>query len=100
MELSAILEIIKHLPESASVLVIGAAIIFSLYYKRKDTETAKIIAINEMQNKQLTQLLNQNSDLSDELRKARTELRDAYEIIADMRIRVESLEKLIKNQGE
>lgn len=100
MELSAILEIVKHLPESVSVLVIGAAIAFSLFYKRKDAETTKIIAISEMQNKQLTQLLNQNEQLGNELHATRKELSEAYEIIADMRRRIQNLESLIRNQGE
>lgn len=100
MELSAILEIIKHLPEGVSALIICAAVVFSVFYKRQDAETAKIISISEMQNKQLGQLLAQNKQLGDELHATRKELKEAYDIIADMRKRIQNLEELINRKGE
>ena len=100
MELSAVLEVLKHLPEGVSSLIIFAVVIFTMFHKRQDAETTKIISISEMQNKQLTQLLNQNEQLGNELHATRKELREAYEIIADMRKRIQHREEMINKQGE
>lgn len=98
MELTAVLAIIKHLPEGLSALVICSVIFFTFLHKRKDAETANIISISTMQNNQLSELLKQNRELGDELHATRKELKEAYEVIADMRKRLSTLEVLLNSQ--
>ena len=100
MDLSAVLEIIKHLPDSLPDFAILGLLIFLFLTKRKDVEATNIIAISELQTNQMSTLIEQNSALAKELHSVRAELQSAYAIIDDMRSRIVELEEAVKNKGK
>ena len=100
MEISSVMEILKHLPEGVSTAVILVAVLFTFLTKKKDVESKNMIAISELQTKQMTELISQNLSLSAELQRVRVELHNTYLVINEMRTKIVALEDLVKHRSE
>lgn len=103
MEMQAITELIKFIPEGLSSVILIGFILYSLYTKSKDTSLTQVTEVGKLQSNQLSTLIDQNMKLADELHTVRNELTAAYDIINDMRTKISELEemvKLLKKKGE
>ncbi len=103
MELQAITELLKLVPEGLSSVVLILFILYTLYIKTKESSLTEVTEVGKLQASQLTTLIDQNMKLAEELHSVRTELTAAYDIITDMRVKINELEemlKLLKKKGE
>ncbi len=103
MELQAITELLKLVPEGLSSVVLILFILYTLYIKTKESSLTEVTEVGKLQASQLTTLIDQNMKLAEELHSVRTELTAAYDIITDMRVKINELEemlKLLKKKGD
>lgn len=98
MELITIgLELVKGLSSETVVMSITLILlIFSLWLKKSDVDLSQVTSISKLQTDQLSQLIEQNANLAEELHAVRKELTEAYKVIDDMRNRITELEGTLK----
>lgn len=96
MEFSAILGLLKDLPDNISLVVVCAVMIVTFILKKKDVDLTQVTSISKLQTDQLKQLIDQNKLLADELHAVRKELTEAYSVINEMRDRIAELEDMVR----
>lgn len=103
MELQALSELLKLVPEGLSAVVVILFVLYKIYTKNQESSLTAVTEIGNLQANQLTTLIDQNIKLAEELHSVRTELTAAYDIITDMRSKIAKLEEmieLVKKKGE
>jgi hypothetical protein len=97
MEVTAILELMKGVPEGTTAFVVIVFLIGSFFLKKKDVDLTQVTSISKLQTDQLTTLIEQNKLLAGELHAVRKELTEAYKIMDDMRQRITELEEMLRD---
>lgn len=98
--ITALLSIIKGFSSESIVTGISLIVVaFSLWLKKSDVDLTQVTSISKLQMEQLSQLIEQNKKLAEELHAVRKELSEAYQVIDDMRQRITELEETLKKRG-
>lgn len=100
MEITSILSLLKGMPESFTLILVCLVLFFSLFLKKKDVDLTQVTSISKLQTDQLTQLIQQNTALAEELKEVRKELSETYRMINDMRDRISELEEMLRHREE
>jgi hypothetical protein len=96
--ITVILQYLKFIPEGLTAVIVIIAVIASLFFKKKDVDLSQVTSISKLQTEQLTQLINQNSQLAEQLKLVRVELSEAHLVINDLRLRIAELEDTLRNK--
>lgn len=96
--ITTILQYLKIVPEGFTLFIVLIAIGASLFFKKKDVDLTQVTSISKLQTEQLTQLINQNKALAEQLALVREELSKAYLVIDELRLRIIELEGSLHSQ--
>lgn len=104
--LGALLEGIKHLPESLAGLLILVSLVISYFFKSKGQEHQQVTEVSKLQSDQLKTLIEQNeklmqmnSTLAQQLHATREEISEAYTIIEDLKLKLARIQRLLQEKG-
>lgn len=100
MEVTAILEMFKSMPEGAALVVVLLFVLMSNFLKKREIDLTQVTSISKLQTEQLSTLIEQNTKLANELHAVRNELSEAYKIMDDMRQRITELEEMLRKQPD
>ena len=102
----ALLEGIKHLPESLAGLLIIVSLVLSYFFKSKGQEHQQVTEVSKLQSDQLKTLIEQNeklmqmnSTLAQQLHATREEISEAYTVIEDLKLKLSRIQRLLQEKG-
>lgn len=96
-ELISIITIIKGIPTEFALGLSTFAAIVVIWMKSRDIDITAATSISKLQNDQITSLLAQNKALGEDLTLLRNKMAETYELMENMRNRINDLESLIRD---